>query len=100
MRDSPFFKDTPRKTLDMAGETIEFPVLYYDLRCITCIFTVKTTRIKRLLPHPNFRPIEIWPEIGMLVIAAYEYRDTSIGPYNEIGIAVPVSFPPRFVSLG
>jgi hypothetical protein len=100
MRDSPFFKDTPRKILDMAGETIEFPVLYYDLRCIACIFTAKTSRIKKLLPHPNFRPIEIWPGTGMLVITAYEYRDTSIGPYNEIGIAIPVKFPPRFIFPG
>ena len=100
MRDDPFFKDTPRKILDMAGEPIEFPILYYNLRLITAIFTAKTSGLKKLLPHANFKPIEIWPGTGMLGITAFEYSDTSIGPYNEIAIAVPVKFPPGFVFPG
>ena len=100
MRGSPFFKDAPRKTLDMAGQQIEFPILYYDLRCITSIFTAKTNRLKKFLPHPNFRPIEMWPGTSMLGITAFEYRDTSIGPYNEIAITIPVKFPPEFVFPG
>ena len=100
MRDAPFFKDTPRKILDMAGQPMEFPILYYDLRCITGIFTAKASRLKKLLPHPNFRPIEMWPGTGMLGITAFEYHDTSIGPYNEIAITIPVKFPPNFVFPG
>jgi len=100
MRDSPFFKDTPKKILEMDGEAVEFPVLYYDFRSITCFFTAKTSQVKKLLPHPNFKPIEIWPRTSMLIISAFEYLDTSIGPYNEIAIAVPVAFPPRFMIPG
>jgi hypothetical protein len=94
MKIDPFFKDTPRKTMDMEGESFEFPILYYDLRAITAIFTAKTNKLKDLLPHPNFKPIELWPGTGMVGIVAFEYHDTSIGPYNEIGIAIPVKFPP------
>lgn len=100
MRDDPFFKDTPRKTLDMAGQPIEFPILYYDLRCLTAIFTAGTGRLRKLLPHPNLKPIEMWPGKGMLGITAFEYHDTSIGPYNEIAITIPVKFPPGFVFPG
>lgn len=100
MRDDPFFKDVPRKILDMAGEPIEFPVLYYDFRFIMATFTAKTNRLKTLLPHPNFKPIEIWPGSGMLGITAFEYHDTSIGPYNEIAISIPVKFPPGFAFPG
>ena len=32
----------------------------------------------------------------MLGITAFEYFDTSIGPYNEIAIAIPIRFPPKF----
>jgi hypothetical protein len=96
MKDSPFFKDTPRKTLDMDGEPIEFPILYYDLRCINGIFTARTSKLRTLLPHPNFRPIELWPGTGMVCIGAFEYHDTSIGPYNEVAVAIPVRFPPAF----
>ena len=100
MREDPFFKDTPRKTLDMDGQPMEFPILYYDLRCITAIFTAGTKALRKLLPHPNFKPIEIWPGRGMLGITAFEYRDTSIGPYNEIAITIPIKFPPGFVFPG
>lgn len=100
MRDDPFFKDTPRNILDMAGEPLEFPILYYDFRTVMATFTAKTSGLKRLLPHDNFRPIEIRPGRGMLGIIALEYCDTSIGPYNEIAIIIPCKFPPKFAFPG
>ena len=100
MRDHPFFKDTPRKTLDMAGQPMEFPIFYYEVRFVTAIFTAKTSALKRLLPHHRFKPIQIWPGTGMLGIAAFEYHDTSIGPYNGIAISIPIKFPSRFVVPG
>jgi len=70
MRDDLFFKDTPRTTLDMVGESIEFPILYYDSRMINGTFTAKTKKLNKLLPHPNFKPIEILPGVSMLNIEA------------------------------
>jgi len=97
MRDDQFFKDTPRTTFNMAGKPIYFPILYYDSRMISGTFTVKTKRLKKLLPHPNFKPVEILPGVSVFTIAALEYRDTSIEPYNEIAICTPVKFPPKFI---
>jgi hypothetical protein len=94
MRDDAFFKDTPRKTLEMKGESVEFPVLYYDFRSTTCIFTARIKRLKSILPHPQFIPIQLWPGTGLFAITAFEYRDTSIGPYNEVALSVPLNFPP------
>lgn len=42
----------------------------------------------------NFLPIQVIPGIGMLSICAFEYHDTSIRPYNEVAISVPINFPP------
>ena len=100
MRNDPFFKDTPRKTVEFEGESFEFPALYYDFRMISSTFSVKTKKIKELLPHANFKPIVIFPGTSMLIVTAFEYRDTSIGPYNEIALCVPVKFPPKFVIPG
>jgi len=100
MRDDPFFEDTPRKTLDMEGEPLEFPILYYDFRMISSTFSAKTKKLKKLLPHPHFKPVELLPGTGMLLVTAFEYLDTSIGPYNEVAIAIPVRFPPGFVFPG
>jgi hypothetical protein len=100
MKDDPFFENNTRKTLDMAGELIEFPILYYDLRMMHAVFTAKLGAIKKLLPHTNYRPIEVWPGTGMLGMTAFEYFDTSIGPYNEIAISIPIRFPPSFIFPG
>jgi len=100
MRDDPFIKDTPRKTLDMAGQPIKCPILYYDLRWINAIFTTRTSKLKKLLPHPNFKPIEMWPGMSMLGITVFEYRDSSIGPYNEIAFVIPIKFQTGFVFPG
>jgi hypothetical protein len=100
MKDHPFFKDTPKKALDMAGQPMEFPIFYYDVRFVTATFTAKASALKKLLPHRRFKPIQIWPGTGMLGIAAFEYHDTSIGPHNEVAIAIPIKFPSRFVVPG
>jgi hypothetical protein len=94
MRDDDFFRDTPKKILDMKGEPAEFPALYYDFRLVMCVFTIKTSRLKQVLPHPQFKPIQIWPGTGMLTVCFFEYRDTSIGPYNEVAVSVPINFAP------
>lgn len=94
MRDHDFFKDTPRKTYDLEGIPVDFPILYYDYRAVSCTFTAKIKRLKSILPHPQFEPIQIWPGTGIVSVVAFEYRDTSIGPYNEVAVNVPINFPP------
>lgn len=100
MRESPFFKDTPRDTLDMEGQPIELPVLYYDFRFVSSIFTARTSNLKKLLPLPSFKPIEVFPGISLLGISALECHDTSIGPFNEASIVIPIIFPPKFILPG
>jgi hypothetical protein len=100
MRDHPFFEDTPRKILDMAGQSFDFPVFYHDVRFIIATFTAKITALRKLLPHPKLKPIQILPGVAMLGIAAFEYRDTSAGPYNENAITVLVKFPTGFTMPG
>jgi len=80
----------------MEGQPADFPIFYYDYRFIGTYFPVKTSRARNLLPHANFKPIEIWPGTVMIGITAFEYHDTSVGPYNEIAISIPTIFPPRF----
>jgi hypothetical protein len=52
------------------------------------------SRLKKILPHPQFKPIQMWPGTGLITVCFFEYRDTSIGPYNEVAISVPINFPP------
>jgi len=101
MRDDPFFEGTPIKTLDMEGEPFEFPILYYDFRMISSTFSAKDQKAQKTPPPPPISsPLRFLPGTGMLIITAFEYLDTSIGPYNEVSVSIPVKFPPGFVFPG
>lgn len=93
MRDDIFFENTPKETFEVEGRSVEFPVCYYDYRFVTCVVTAKSDKLKKLLPHPEFKVAELWPGIGLLTITAFEYRETDIGPYNEVAIGIPMYFP-------
>jgi hypothetical protein len=56
MKDHPFFKDTPKKALDMAGQPMEFPIFYYDVRFVTATFTAKASALKKSLPLNTTTP--------------------------------------------
>lgn len=92
MRNSEFFEGVPRKTYEIQGQKIEFPVFYYDFSSVTASFIIKTSKLREVLPHPEFIPAEIWPGSGVLSVNAYEFRDTDIGPYNEVSVTVPINF--------
>jgi len=59
-------------------------------------FPLPTREVTRLLPTERFRPVEVVPGTSLVSIVAFEYRDTDIGPYNELGICYPILFQPRF----
>jgi len=92
MQDHEFFKGTPRQRYEIQGKEVEFPVFYYDFSSVTATFIVKANKLKEVLPHPEFIPAEIWPGSGVLTITAFEYRDTDIGPYNELSVSIPINF--------
>ena len=52
---------------------------------------VPIERIKAILPSKRMKPYRITPWHGAISIAAYEYRECDIEPYNEVSIGVPVT---------
>lgn len=44
------------------------------------------------MPSPNLHPLRLPHGRAVIVIAAYNYRDTTIGPYGEIPVVIPVVF--------
>ncbi|MBI5478451.1 MAG: acetoacetate decarboxylase family protein [Deltaproteobacteria bacterium] len=74
--------------MDWQGRKAKLPVFYYDNTAFTAIFAARVGRLRRLLPHPDLRPIELYPGTGLLAFTCFEYRRTDIDPYNELSIAV------------
>lgn len=69
----------------------KLPVFYYDNTSITAAFTASTKAVKALLPDPDMHPIEVFPGRTVVTFSCFEYRDTDIDPYNELGIGFLIS---------
>ncbi len=90
-----FFRDIEFKEVTTRSGPVELPILYRAATCVVGLFSAPAAGVRALLPSPDLVPLEKWPGRAMLAFVAFAYHDTSIGPYNEFGIAVPVSYKPR-----
>jgi acetoacetate decarboxylase len=87
-RDPAFFVDHARETVATSRGPCELPIFYEEASLLTAIWRVDAKRARPLVPV-DFDPwLVLSKALAMLFI--FEYRQTSIGPYGEIGLVVLV----------
>ncbi len=94
--ESRFLEDVQQHEVKITGGTCDVPILYREVFQATGAFTAPVLKLKEILPTSKLVPAEIYPGKGLLAFTATDYRDTTIGPYREFVIAVPVRYRPRF----
>lgn len=88
----PFFA-VPQSTTVTSQGPVQLPILYHQVRNLNAFFMVERGRVQRALDQAgatDLQPACLWRDRALVAFACYEYTHTSIGPYNEIGVAVPV----------
>jgi hypothetical protein len=98
-RDSSFFDGVTQVQAAIGGEPAKLPVFYYDGTAQTAVFPARLRALRALLPDPRFVPARLAPGLGALGVTCFEYRDTDIGPYNELAISIVLSEPPFALNL-
>jgi len=93
-RQSGFFEGVPQVDATLAGEAAKLPIFYYDGTAQTAVFPARLGALRRLLPDPRFVPARLAPGLGAVAVSCFEYRDTDIGPYNELAITIVLNNPP------
>ena len=93
MRRSPFFDGVTQSDVTIAGQPAKVPIFYYDGTAIQAVFAARLGALRRLMPDPRFSPARLAPGLGAVAITCFEYRDTDIGPYNELAISVVLNEP-------
>ena len=91
MKASGFFDGVEQAKVPWRDTTIRLPVFYQDVRMLSAMFMAPLAGLRALLPSMRLQPIRPTPWHGLVYIAAYEYRACDLGPYNEVGIFIPVS---------
>jgi Acetoacetate decarboxylase (ADC) len=93
MRRSPFFEGVTQSEVTIAGQAAKVPIFYYDGTATQAVFAARLGALRRLMPDPRFCPARLAPGLGAVAITCFEYRDTDIGPYNELAISVVLNEP-------
>lgn len=84
-----FFK-VPNTANHTSSGAVDLPILYFDVSNSIAFFLADKKAVLDLLHGTPFKPVLTFGKKALVGISFYQYRATSIGPYNEVGIAIPV----------
>jgi hypothetical protein len=91
MTRSSFFAGVARRPITVGGTPAFSPLFIESAALLGTLHTARTAAVVDLLPRGRYRPIEVLPGRAVVGIFAAEYRQTDIGPYNEVGLGLLVS---------
>jgi hypothetical protein len=90
MRDSDFFQEIEHREMPWGQRSFFIPVVfYYDTMRLDTFFLAPRGKLQALMPSPRMHPIRVTPWHGIVTISTMEFRDTDLGPYNEVAISIP-----------
>lgn len=64
----------------------DLPIVYRKASAFFAAFPYPLSAIRSLLPNTMLVPASLGLGKGVLVAAVFDYEDTSIGPYREVGL--------------
>lgn len=92
--DSAFF-DVPTVRVGTSAGELDAPLKYRDGLAATVFFRVDAREANLLLAESGLAAARAGKERALLAITWFEYRDTSIGRYNELSIALLAAPAPK-----
>jgi hypothetical protein len=88
-KQDPFFQ-VPRTSKKTALGDVELPIYFLDASNVIAIFRADKKGVASLLEGTGLNGALSLAGKPLVFISLYEYRDSSVGAYNEVGVAIPV----------
>ena len=88
-KNDPFFQ-FPRVNRKTSKGNVEFPIYYYDVSNLIAVFKADVQGVETILKDSGMESALTIGGKPLVFMSFYEYRNTSIGSYNEVGVAIPV----------
>ncbi len=85
----PFFQ-YPQTTVATSEGPVALPILYYDDSQWMGLFLVDHKAAQAMVHADGLDAVRVAGGKALVGVAFYEYRETSIGVYNEVGVALAV----------
>ena len=88
-RNDPFFQ-LPRTQKKTKQGAVDLPMFFLDTSNLIAVFKADQTGVNNLLEGTGLKSALSVGRKPLVFISFYEYRDSTVGAYNEVGIAIPV----------
>ena len=84
---SGFFSSTrPGTEVELRGTTYELPILYFRDDMFSLFYSADARRVKEALPSDRLHPVRLPNGRALVGVVAFNYVETTIGPYGEVGV--------------
>jgi hypothetical protein len=84
-----FFEGIKQTNVRLGHYNFNSPIFYRDMTGIDVYILAPLNKVKSILPSSRMAPFRVTPWHSVISISAFEYRDSDIGPYNEVSIGIP-----------
>ncbi len=85
----PFFQ-YPRTPFATSEGSVDLPILYYDDSQLLALFLVDYDAAQAQVRDHGMDAVRFVGGKALAGVAFYEYRETTVGVYNEVGVAIAV----------
>jgi len=75
------------------GTECPLPIRYFDVQCLVATFLADLNRATELLTGTGLRSFPQEDGKAVVVLYCIEYRNTDLGPYNEVGLTLLAAAP-------
>jgi hypothetical protein len=90
---TPFFPATSdSKTVTYGKLSFDLPILYFRDDAFALFFTADRNEVTSFMPSHRLHPVLLSARKAMVGIAAFNYIDTTIGPYGEVAVVLPAVY--------
>ncbi len=90
MTQSQFFAGHKQRDVKIRQFKGKAPMFFPEVHMMTAVFTADLDVVRSWLPDKRYHPLKIGRRRGVAAIHCMEYRETDIGPYNEVSLSVGV----------
>jgi hypothetical protein len=85
--DDPFFLGVSPEPVSTSAGPCPLPILYFDASLLMLVYSVDPALARPFVDARGFEPLVLFGK-AWAVFAAFEYRESTIGPYGEVGVGV------------
>lgn len=89
MQKEDFFKGINQIEVNSGLFKTKYPIFYREVSYLGLFLLAPLDKIRDILPSKRMNPFRLTPWHSMFTITATQYKDSDVGPYNQVSIGIP-----------